>query len=97
MSTKPDSKTATILASKKVAGATGTKTTGETKVDYRLMAPCPAPGSKLCGFGTNDKYTMSFNTEETMDFCLASFLFVACLPRWGALLPCCPMMAKPSG
>ena len=39
--------------------------------------------SKLYGFGTSDKYAVSFDTEGTTDFCLVSFFVCGVLPETG--------------
>jgi len=62
------------------------KTTGETEVDYRLSASACRPVSKLYGFGTNDKYAVSFDTEGTTDFCLVSFFVSGVLPETGGFV-----------
>ena len=43
----------------------------------------PRPVSKLYGFDTNDKYTVSFDTEGTTDYCLVSFFVNGVLPATG--------------
>jgi hypothetical protein len=55
------------------------KTTSEDEAD--LVVSCPV--LKLYGFGTDDKYAMSFNTEGTMDYCLVSFFVSGILPAMG--------------
>ncbi len=62
MSLKPTAKLTapTTTSSKKAASA---KITGKTKANYLLMASSSHLVSKLYGFSTKDKYTMSFDTE----------------------------------
>jgi hypothetical protein len=56
-----------------------TKMTGEDEAD--LVVSCPV--SKLYGFGTNDKYAISFDMEGTTDYCLVSFFVSGLLPAMG--------------
>lgn len=79
MNTKIATK-AGAVATKKAAAS---KTTGETEADYRSTASACRPVSKLYGFGTNDKYAVSFDTEGTTDFCLVSFFVCGVLPETG--------------
>ncbi len=58
----------------------GMKTTGDDEADLVVSRPV----SKLYGFGTDNKYAVSLDTEGMTDYCLVSF-FV-----------CCPTMATPS-
>ena len=57
----------------------GLKTTGEDEADLLVSRPV----SKLYGFGTNDKYAVSFDTEGTTDYCLVSFFVSGVLPATG--------------
>lgn len=79
MSTKTAVRAA--AASTKIAAAA--KMTGETGADNRSTASACRPVSKLYGFGTNDKYAVSFDTEGTTDFCLVSFFVCGVLPETG--------------
>jgi hypothetical protein len=79
MNTKTATKAATA-ATKKAAAA---NTTGETEADYRSTASACRLVSKLYGFGTNNKYAVSFDTEGTTDFCLVSFFVCGVLPKTG--------------
>jgi len=76
-----NSKTAIKAAAAGPKKAAGAKTTGET--EDRSMALACRPVSKLYGFGTNDKYAVSFDTEGTTDFCLVSFFVCGVLPETG--------------
>ncbi len=57
----------------------GMKTTSEDET-YLVFS---RPVSKLYGFGTNDKYALSFDTEGTTDYCLLSFFVNGVLPATG--------------
>jgi hypothetical protein len=78
-----NTKTATKAAAAETKKAAAAKTTGVTEADYRSTASACRPVSKLYGFGTNDKYTVSFHTEGTTDFCLVSFFVSGVLPETG--------------
>ena len=41
---------------------------------------------KLYGFGTDDKYTVSFDMEGTMDYCLVSLYINDMLPERGGFV-----------
>ncbi len=43
-------------------------------------------GVKLYGFGTDDKYTVSFDMEGTTDYCLISFYINGKLPKRGGYI-----------
>ncbi len=76
----PPATKAAAAGPKKAAAA---KTTGETEADNRSTASACRPVSKLYGFGTSDKYAVSFDTEGTTDFCLVSFFVCGVLPETG--------------
>ena len=77
--------TATKVASAATKKAAAAKTTGESIANYRSTASACRPVSKLYGFGTNDKYAMSFDTEGTTDFCLVCFFVYGVLPKTGGI------------
>ena len=78
-----NTKTATKAAAAGTKKAAAAKMTYETEADYRSTASACRPVSKLYGFGTNDKYAVSFDTEGTTDFCLVSFFVSGVLPETG--------------
>jgi hypothetical protein len=77
MSTKTTMKKGAAATTKKPTG--GMKTTGEDEADLIDSRPV----SKRYGFGTNDKYAVSFDTEGTTDYCLLSFFVSGVLPATG--------------
>ena len=78
MSAKPAAAAATAAKSK---SATGKKTTGETEANY---PPPPARNvSKLYGFGTEDVYAVSYDTQGTTDYCLVSFYIPGAISQDG--------------
>jgi hypothetical protein len=76
MSTKTKKKGAAANTKKPPVGM---KTAGEDKADLVVSRPV----SKLYGFGTIDKYAVSFDTEGTTDYCLVSFFVSGILPATG--------------
>ena len=84
MSAKPAAAAATASKSK---AATAKKTTGESEVDF---LPPARKVPKLYGFGTEDVFAVSYDTEGTTDYCLVSFYLSGVMPEDGfsaSLLP----------
>ena len=70
MSTKPTAKAAATAAAAttyKAAGKPKTNKTNKTEGDF---LPSSRTLSKLYGFGTEDVYAVSFDSEGTTDYCV---------------------------
>ena len=76
MSAKPAA--ATVAAKSK--STAGKKTTGESEADY-LPAARKVP--KLYGFGTEDVFAVSYDTQGTTDYCHISFYLSGVMPEDG--------------
>ena len=81
MSAKPTAKVSVAAAAAtKCKAAAGKPKTGETKGDF---LPSSHMVSKLYGFGTEDVYAMSFDSEGTTDYCVMSLYLTGIVPEGG--------------
>jgi hypothetical protein len=81
MSAKPAAKAAAAAtAATKCKAATSKPKTGETEGNFLSSTRTV---SKLYGFGTEDVYTVLFDLEGTMDYCVVSLYLTGIAPEGG--------------
>jgi hypothetical protein len=85
---KATTKTAVAAAAATAAKKTATanNTTGKNEANYLMMAPSIHPVLKSYGLGTNDKFTMSFDTKGMTNFVFITFYVNSALPEKGGYL-----------